>query len=184
MPYDWATFSGKTFGLDDFAAYVGKLKWIDWKPEGITIHNTGAPTLAQWVEDGKKHDERIANLKSYYQGLGWHAGPHIFASRSHVTEFTSLVVRGVHSTCFNRTDIGIEMPGDFSAEPFDKGDGAMVRDTAVFVAATLFHALGLDPRKNGVLHFHRECARDHHACPGRNVVKSDFLNRVVARMGL
>jgi hypothetical protein len=32
------------------------------------------------------------------------------------------------------------------------------------------------------LHFHKECRRDHHDCPGRNVVKADVVARVLTQM--
>lgn len=173
----WKTFSGKTFDRGEFAAHVGSLRWTSWRPTGICLHNTGAPTLRQWAESGPAHDQRIANLQHYYEGLGWHAGPAAFVSRSHITEFSGFLAPGVHSTCFNRTHLGIEMAGDFSTEAFSSGDGAMVRDTAVFALATLFKALKLDPHG---LAFHKDCARDHHDCPGRFVSKPDVIARVVA----
>ena len=178
----WANFDKTSYLKLEFAAHVAKLVWTDWHPIGITLHNTGAPTLAQWVESGPAHDQRILNLEAYYQGLGWHAGPHFFVSRSHVCGFSNPLEPGVHSTCYNRTHIGIEMAGDFSTELFATGDGAMVRDTAVYALAVLFKALHINPTEPNRLVFHKECLRDHHDCPGHNVLKPDVLARVVARM--
>lgn len=183
MTYTWSTFSGKSFDLAGFAAYVATLKWVAWKPVGIVFHNTGSPTLAQWVELGPAHDQRILNLKHQYQDLdNWHAGPHIFSGRAHCTEFTSLLVSGVHASRFNATHFGIEMPGDYSTEFFTTGDGALVRDNTVAIGALLYHALGIDPRAPGALHFHKDCAADHHACPGVNVDRADFLACIVAKL--
>jgi hypothetical protein len=81
----------------------------------------------------------------------------------------------VHSRCFNATHIGIEMVGDYSAEEFNSGDGAQVRDNAVFAMAHLYRALGLSP--SGLV-FHKECRRDNHDCPGRKVDKADMIRRV------
>jgi hypothetical protein len=67
------------------------------------------------------------------------------------------------------------MVGDYSREAFDSGDGAKVRDNAVVAVAALYRALQLDPAG---LKFHRECLRDRHSCPGRNVDKADFIARV------
>jgi hypothetical protein len=53
-------------------------------------------------------------------------------------------------------------------------------EKTVFALATLYRALGLDPHG---LRFHRECVKDHHACPGKNVVQADMIARVVAAMG-
>lgn len=176
---NWANFSGKVFDRSSFPAHVLALRWVDWHPIGICLHNTGAPTLAQWSESGPAHDQRIANLERYYQGLGWHAGPAAFVSRSHITEFSGFTAPGVHSTCFNHTHIGVEMAGDFSTEAFSTGDGALVRDTAIFTLATLMLALKLKPDS---LVFHRDCVADHHACPGKNVDKADFTRRLAASM--
>lgn len=176
----WANFDKTSYDLAAFAQHVATLKWVAWKPKGITLHNTGAPTLAQWVESGPAHDQRILNLQRYYEGMGWHSGPHFFVSRSHVSGFANPLLSGVHSTCFNRTHLGIEMAGDFSTEQFSTGDGAMVRDTAVRALAILFSALGLDPRAN--LNFHRDCPADHHACPGKFVDKGDVIARVLTSM--
>lgn len=176
----WANFDKTTYDLPAFAARVRSLKWTDWRPSGITLHNTGAPTLAQWVESGPKHEQRIANLQHYYEAMGWHAGPHFFVSRSHISGFSNPLKPGVHSTCFNRTHLGVEMAGDFSTEAFDKGDGALVRDTAVRALAILFDALGLNPATS--LAFHRECKRDNHACPGKNVDKADMIARIQKSM--
>jgi hypothetical protein len=43
----WADFSGKAYTRDQFAARIATLQWTDWKPIGIVLHNTAAPTLAQ-----------------------------------------------------------------------------------------------------------------------------------------
>lgn len=181
MTYSWPTFSGKIFTLSEFADHIATLKWTGWKPQGIVVHNTGAPTLAQWAESGDKHAARIQNLKHYYQGLGWHAGPAAFISRSHVTEFSGFIEPGVHSTCWNKTKIGLEMVGDYSTEAFVTGDGAMVRDTTVAAAAMLLHALGLHATDT-TINFHRQCTHDHHACPGKHVVSADFIAAVAGRL--
>lgn len=178
----WKDFDGTAYSRDAFAAHVDGLKWTGWKPVGVTLHNTGAPTLKQWVESGPAHDQRILNLQRYYEGLGWHAGPHLFISRNFINGFSLLTAPGVHASCFNHDHIGIEMVGDYSTEPFETGDGALVRDNAVFALATLFHALGLDPHT--ALNFHHDCVADHHDCPGHNVSKPDMIARVAASMGL
>lgn len=175
----WANFDRTAYTRDAFRAHVTALKWTSWKPNGITLHNTSAPTLAQWAESGPKHDARITNLQSYYEGMGWHAGPHLFVSRNFINGFSDLTKSGVHSRCWNSTRIGIEMVGDFDSEAFDSGDGAMVRDNAVFAMAVLNLKLGLAP--DGLV-FHRECKQDNHACPGKLVDKQAVIARVKAKM--
>ena len=177
----WAHFEGRARDRLASVAYLNSLTWTDWKPLGITLHNTAAPTLKQWAETGPDHDARIRNLQSYYENdLGWHAGPHWFISRNWINWFSNPLLPGVHSRCFNATRFGIEMVGDYNAESFATGDGALVRDNAIFWIAALNHKFGFDPND---LTFHVECKRDNHDCPGKNVVKGDVIAAVIAEMG-
>lgn len=177
----WPGFDGRAYTRDEFATRVGDTQWRGWKPKGITLHNTAAPTLAQWAESGPSHDARIRNLQDYYENqLGWHAGPHLFISRTRINGFSDLMKPGVHSRCFNATHIGIEMVGDYNVEEFNSGDGALVRDNAVFALATLYRAMGASPYG---LVFHKECIADNHDCPGHKVNKADVISRVATLMG-
>lgn len=172
----WAHFEGKARTLEESIAYLAMLKWTDWKVQGITLHNTSAPTLAQWVESGPAHDARIRNLENYYENeLGWHAGPHWFISRNHINWFSNPLLPGVHSRCWNATRFGIEMAGEYNTESFNDGDGAMVRDLALQWVAALNNRFGF---KAEDITFHVECKRDNHDCPGKHVVKPDVIARV------
>jgi hypothetical protein len=176
----WKGFEGAARTLEQSIARLQTLQWSAWRPQGITVHNTSAPTLAQWAESGDKHDARIRNLESYYENeLGWHAGPHWFISRNWINWFSNPLLPGVHSRCFNGTRFGIEMAGDFDTEPFDSGDGKMVRDLTVSWVAALNLRFGF---KADDLTFHRECKVDNHACPGKLVQKGAFIDLVKARM--
>jgi hypothetical protein len=176
----WENFQGLALTRDQTAAKIAALKWTDWRPSGITLHNTAAPTLDQWAESGLNHDARIRNLESYYENeLGWHAGPHFFVSRNFINWFSDPLSPGVHSRCWNSTRFGIEMVGDFDSEEFNSGDGALVRDNAIFLIACLNKKFGFDPAD---LTFHRECKLDDHACPGSKVSKADVIARVRAAM--
>jgi hypothetical protein len=176
----WAGFEGVARTRDQTLDRVNALNWTNWRPQGITLHNTAAPTLAQWAESGPSHDARIRNLQSYYENeLGWHAGPHWFVSRNWINWFSNPLLPGVHSRCFNATRFGIEMVGDYNAEEFDTGDGALVRDNAVFLIAALNLKFGFSPED---LTFHKECRIDNHDCPGHKVVKTDVIAKVRAAM--
>lgn len=177
----WANFDGKAYSQDQFRTKIASLTWNQgWTPEGITLHNTAAPNLAQWAESGSAHDARIRNLENYYESeLGWHAGPHLFISRNWINGFSNILKTGVHSRCWNATRFGVEMVGDYNVEPFNSGDGAKVRDNAVFAVAVLNNKFGFDP---AAITFHKECLRDNHDCPGRLVVKADFITLVRAKM--
>lgn len=176
----WEDFSGKAYTREGFAARVATTTWTKWKPIGIVLHNTAAPTLAQWAEQGEKHDARIRNLQAYYEGMGWHGGPHWFISRNWINEFSNPLRQGTHSPSFNKTHFGIEMVGDYDTEPFDTGDGALVRDNAVFVMATLCRKFGWDPAK--VIKLHKEDPKTTHECPGKRVNKSNVITAVKYEM--
>lgn len=173
----------------DFAAYVDKLVWKDWKPSFVTLHNTAEPNLAQWNHFGLgpvAGAQRIRNLNSYYKGLGWHSGPQNFIGPDLIWQACDPTHDGVSVSCWNRITYAIEMVGDYSSEDFNSGDGAKVRDLTVFALAVLHKKLGLRPDnyvmgKSG-LHFHKECIHDHHLCPGKNVDKADIVQRILAEM--
>jgi len=106
----WSNFEGTARTREQTLARINTLQWSDWRPQGITLHNTAAPTLAQWAETGPRHDARISNLQSFYENeKGWHAGPHWFVSRNWINWFSDPLRPGVHSRCFNATRFGIEM---------------------------------------------------------------------------
>ena len=176
----WNNFEGLARTREQTLERINALQWTDWRPQGITLHNTAAPTLEQWAETGPRHDARIRNLQSYYENdKGWHAGPHWFVSRNWINWFSDPLRPGVHSRCFNATRFGIEMVGDYDQEEFNSGDGALVRDNAVFLIAALNLKFDFDPDD---LKFHVECKKDNHDCPGKKVVKAEVISRVRAMM--
>lgn len=179
----WDDFTGITYDRAGLARRLDGMEWgRGFKPAGIILHNTAAPTLAQWEETGPSHDARIKNLKAYYQGLGWHAGPHWFVSRDHFTEFMDPRTRGTHSPSFNADHFGIEMVGNYDTEPFDAGDGAKVRDNAVFLMAYLCNHFGWNPER--AIKLHKEDPKTTHACPGSKVSKRNIIDRVSAQMAV
>ncbi len=42
----------KSYTPDEFAIFVDKLEWNGWQPKFVTLHNTGIPTLAEWLNSG------------------------------------------------------------------------------------------------------------------------------------
>lgn len=173
-------FDGILMSKNQFTTYVNSLKWTGWRPHFCVLHNTGSPTLKQWMATPGGESQRIKNLAHYYRDQnGWSSGPHGFATPSGIFLGTPLVTSGTHSPSWNTLSIGLEMAGDYDTEPF----GAAVQDHAVHFMAVVHAALGLNPTdfKLGVrgLHFHREDPlTTHKHCPGKNVVKSDFVKRV------
>ncbi len=166
----------------EFRTMVRGLKFAKgWKPEFPTLHNTGVPSLKQWQALGSVPQERWgANLNGYYKSLGWHAGPHLVVCPDYIWNLCDLEEDGVSVSCWNKVTLGIEMVGNFEVggDDFASGAGAKVRDNAVWTLAVLCERFGW--KIEDVLRFHRECAKDHHACPGSKVSKPEIIQRVHA----
>lgn len=180
------------YAVPEFRAMLANLKIGSWRPKFPTLHNTGAPSLAEWLGYGSTPQERWgASLNRYYQGLGWHAGPHFVVCPDYVWVLCNLALPGVSVSCWNDRTSGIEMVGDYddgAKDQFNTGEGAKVRDNAAAVLAALAEKWNwgdLGDYQIGVkgLHFHRECVNDHHSCPGVQVKKPDILARVAAMRG-
>jgi hypothetical protein len=154
------------YTIAEFRTMLAGLKRGGWRPKFPTLHNTGAPSLAQWLAYGPTPQEHWgASLDSYYKGLGWHAGPHLVVCPDYVWVLCDLTLPGVSVSCWNSETFGIEMVGDYDVgaqDQFATGEGAKVRDNAADVRAALaekFFWGDLGNYQVGVkgLHFHMEC---------------------------
>jgi hypothetical protein len=177
---DWLGFDPTPYTVDEWWGHVRDIKDSDmtWHPVGICLHATGLPTLAQWVELGPAHDQRLKNLEHYYQSMSWQHGPHAFVSRSHINGFSSLKVRGTHSTCYNYTHFGIEQSGNFNIghDDYNSGEGAMVKASAIACMAALCKRFSLSPKS---IVPHSSCKADGHSqCPGNLVSMSEIIEKV------
>lgn len=195
----WKNFDPKPFDRHELASYISSLDFSHWRrkdgapgrPQFIVLHNTSSPDIKTWLKwsPETRWGYVKTNAQAYYEKLGWQAGPHFFVPPSDAItayRFSNPETAGTHCSCFNSDSIGIEMVGEFDVEPFDTGPGATVRDNAVYLLALLHLKLNLNPgdysyAKHG-LHFHVECKKDNHDCPGRLVSKQDIIDRVTAEM--
>jgi hypothetical protein len=174
------------YTLSELAAALKRHGSSQWRPAFPTLHNTGVPSLAQWIEMGATPQERWgASLNRYYAGMGWHAGPHFVVCPDYIWILSDPSEPGVSVSCWNAKTIGIEMVGNYEigGDEFTAGLGAKVRDNAVQLLALLADSFGWSDLSDHALgekglHFHRECTRDHHLCPGSRVDKIDLLERV------
>lgn len=174
MPGSSIPIVGKSFTVEAFAAYVGGLQLDSWKPSFVVLHNTAEPTLADWHHVSGAR--RMAGLADFYGSVQkWHAGPHLFIADDLVWAFSDLRHPGVHSPSWNKVSWGVEMVGDFATEPFNSGAGANVRDNAVAALAILHIKAGLD---SATMKIHKEDPLTTHDCPGKHVVKADFVKRL------
>jgi hypothetical protein len=122
----------------------------------------------------------MENLTSYYRDeLGWGAGPHFFVDGRSWWCMTPPNTKGVHSPGFNGTMIGIECVGDYATESDETSNepsypgGLDVMKQAHALVATLSGFFGWDPEN---LKFHYDDPQTTHACPGKNMVKSEFID--------
>jgi hypothetical protein len=177
----------KGYTPSEFASFIEGLEWNSWRPKFVTLHNTGVPTLAEWLDSNYAAKQRITSQRHYERDiLHWHSGVHLFVAPNLIWNLCDLTKDGVSVSCWNHLTLGIEMIGDYATEGFDSSAGAQVRDNAVAAMAILHRKLGLRPDQYRIgvcgLHFHKECSRDHHDCPGRNVVKADVVARILKEM--
>jgi hypothetical protein len=181
----------KNYTHSGFRSLVESLRWTSWHPKGITLHNTGAPSLGQWIAGGlDSREKRLSNIDAMYRNRHWHSAVHLFIGPADddIWNCCDLRADGVACTCTNHTDIQIEMLGNFaspnehwlgmpSADNWASIEAQKVRDNTAFVLAVLYKQLGISPE---TLRFHRDCFKDHHACPGGQVSKLDMVARVKA----
>lgn len=177
----------KSFSIEAFKDYVENLKFNGWTPNFIVVHNTSVPNQQLYRDWHKKPtwtmEGWLKNLASYYASLGWKGCPHAFVGYDRIGVLNDLTIHGTHTPSWNKYSWGVETVAEFQNEPFDNG----VKDNLVSALATLHSRIGLNPAdfKLGVrgLHFHKEDVETTHKdCPGKNLVKSDLINDVVAYM--
>lgn len=166
----------------EFATYVAGVKLTSaFQPTHVVIHNTGIPTLAQrpngWTP------EAIKGLYTYYDKTKeWTGGPHAFMDDKEdgIVGFNLLNDTGVHSPSWNKNAWGLEMLGDYDGtdDPLT-GRGAKVVRNTVYAAAILLNKIGA-VASDTTIRFHKEDKATDHDCPGRLVIKADFVAMVKA----
>lgn len=171
------------FAPDDFDKYVAGLKPQKWVKR-IVLHNTASPSLAQ-RPGGLMTEQHIKNLHHYYQevvdsGRGWSGAPHLFVDAEGIWVFNPLDKPGVHSPSYNSSSWGVEMLGDYSTESFTTGLGAEVRENSLRAVAALARLQGWPNLGSDRLILHKEDPATTHNCPGKNVVKRDFVEAASA----
>lgn len=188
IPMTWRPIVGRAFATPQaFADYVDQLAFGLWRPRFVVVHNTSAPSLAQyaghWSRPAPITDEQwMANLIGYYRDQEhWSGGPHLFVTPRSICAFTPLTGPGTHSPSWNAVSWGVETVGEFETEPFD----GPVRANLVAALGILHAKAALQPRPYALgvrgLHFHKEdVATTHKACPGRHMDKADLVAAVEA----
>lgn len=164
---------GQDYGIEQFALYLAQLQFGAWKPELIVVHHCGAPSLAQ--RPSGFIPQHMRNLREFYEGKKWSAGPHMFIDDHAVWLFSPMTARGVHAVSFNRNSIGIEMLGDYDSEDPKSGRGLEVVRLTAKVVKLLMKKLGKDA---SCIRFHRDDPKTTKSCPGNLITKEWFLEMV------
>lgn len=167
--------------IQELEQYIAGIQWSPWRPSGMVLHNTGAPSLKQ-RPDGLTA-QHIDNLEAYYRDdQRWSGAPHAFIDDHGWWIFNPLNKQGVHSPSFNGTHLGIELLGDYSVEDCDSGRGLKVKNNAIALFGTIHARLGLDPDR---IKFHKDDPKTTHDCPGKKLYleKVSFIEAVKEFMG-
>ena len=165
---------GRVWTAESFKEYLSALKKPSY-PKSITIHHTGAPSLAQ--RKSGLTIQHIHNIQSFYQSLGWNRGPHLFVDEDQIFGMTPLGTPGIHAVSFNRNSIGIEVLGDYDSEDPLNGRGLQCMKNAAAATRALLQWLDLPTNDKTVL-FHRDDPKTSKTCPGKKVTKEWFLGLV------
>jgi N-acetylmuramoyl-L-alanine amidase CwlA len=177
-PPFWWPIVGQGFLASNFEEYLSTVNMCEhetktgpFRPEFIVLHNTAIPTFAQWhMVSGI---DRMKNLEHYYRDiLKWTAGPHLFVADDLIWVFTPLNVHGVHSPSWNSVSWGVELVGEYNSEPLL----STVKRNAIIAIAALCRKCQIAP--DTLRLHHEDPLTTHKGCPGRNVVKADFIQGI------
>jgi hypothetical protein len=167
----WKGTVARSFTRAAFAEYVSTVRFAQWIPSFIVLHNTLDPTLAQWHD--VPGDQRMRGLTEYYRDeQQWSGGPHLFVADDLIWVFTPLTVPGVHSPSWNSVSWGVETVGDFDRELLE---GEQLEN--LIEALRCLHRLGgFDAPQ---LRLHKEDPKTLHTfCPGVNFDHALVTNRL------
>lgn len=190
---------GKKFTHGEFKTYLDSLNITPWA-KFVVVHNTSVPDIALYktwqARQGKYKnwtpEQWLKNLASYYSGLGWDGGPHLFIppTEDTILVLNSLLVPGTHSPSWNKFSLGVETVGEFQREGFTDPTQANL----IAALAMLHTKFGLKPdgfvlggstaaTAGKGLHFHKEDTKtSHDTCPGKNIDKAKLVSAVLAKM--
>lgn len=136
--------------------------------QGLTIHHTAIPTIAQWR--GRATMDGLGRF--YRDSRGWPAGPHLFIGPDGIWQGTPLSVPGVHAIGANATRWGVEIVGDYTHVAWSEP----IRSLAFGALAALLRWRGLAACP-ATVDGHRDYNKP--ACPGNAI----DLDRVRAELG-
>ena len=182
---------GRIITIDEIHGHLAGMEWNgSFRPKFPVLHNTSVPdqrTYHGWIAAGRPTMEQwLHNLASYYAGMGWRSMPHAFVlPDGRIGLGAPFNVAGTHTPSWNSFSIGVETLGEFDREVWANSP---TEKASIALFAELCMRLGWQPDlyARGVrgIHFHKEDpGTTHRDCPGKNVVKQTFVEKVLAYMG-
>jgi hypothetical protein len=169
-------FINRRLSVAEWDAYVAGYDFGPLPPSRLVLHHTVVPTEAQWAGLAT-----MRGMQRYYAGLGWSAGPHLYAGPDGIWLATPLYDIGIHAGAGNGSvrqgwySIGLEMVGNFDRE---RPAGA-VWANALAVMAGLSRRLDIPPRQ--LISFHRDYTNQK-SCPGWAVAQGWVWGAVEAAL--
>lgn len=169
-------FINRMLSLPEWASYVAGYDFGPVAPTRLVLHHTYIPNQSQW-----QGLTSMRGMQSYYAGLGWTAGPHIYAGPDGIWLATPMSQIGIHAGTGNSGyaggklwySIGLEMVGYFDHE---RPQGA-VWEHAKAVMGALSKRLNIAPRE--LISFHRDYTNQK-SCPGWAMTKEWVFGEVEA----
>lgn len=146
--------------LDAFRQYLDRQAVPAWA-KGVTIHHTWKPVPSSW-----RGLASMDGLRRHYRDtMKWSAGPHLFLcigapNPAHDGIFigTPLDTPGIHAGVCNSTRWGVEIVGNFDAEPW-------APDLEDLVYGVILALSSFGNFKPETVNGHRECLPNK-SCPG------------------
>lgn len=159
---------GICLNRDEWLRYVQTYDFGSIPPIKLVLHHTWKPAIREW--HGKKS---ILAIQRYYAGLGWNAGPHLFAAPDGIWLFTPMYDIGIHANAGNAGyvdkrlawySIGLEMVGNYD----QVRPAGQIWQYSLAVMGALSRRLEVPPKP--FISFHRDYNK-HKSCPGWAVTK-------------
>lgn len=184
-PYD-AFFQGhRAYAWDgrlfttvaDFTQYVAQVN-LEWA-EGVTIHHTWRPTVAQWQSTTGANNLK-GLVRTWRDTNGWNTGPNMVIAPEGIYLASGITAAGIHAGICNHDHIGIEIVGDYDNQGWQEPIKSFVYG-AVSALANGLRLTRDDIINKHLVNGHREC-NSPKSCPGKAINLTDFRYAIANRL--
>lgn len=167
--------TGRVWTVESLASYLAEIKKPDWC-DSVTLHHTGAPSLAQ--RPVGLTAQHLRNIEHFYRVTkGWSSAPHLFVDEDQLWGMCDFRKKGVHAVSFNGRSVGIEVLGNYDVEDARSGRGLACWRNAAAATKVVLDWLGKSAGPRTVF-FHRDDPTTSKSCPGTRVEKPWVLSLI------